>query len=112
MRKFDYRAPRFAIDLPVRLTIDNAIYIGRCNEISTEGMKLELDQSFETGCTGIVRLNEKGIIIDLPVRICYSNSDHTGLKFLYESDAQRDEIVRVVSLCTGVCFDTSHFAVD
>lgn len=110
MRKFDYRAPRYAVNFPMRLTVEDAIYIGRCREISTEGMKLELDQSFETGCTGIVRMSEKGITIDLPVKFCYSSPDHTGVKFLCDSGEQRDEIARFVSLCTGVCFDTSHLA--
>lgn len=110
MRKFDYRAPRYAVELPVRLTIDEAIYIGRCLEISTDGMKLKLDQPFETGSIGTVRLSERGITADIPVRVCYSDSDHIGLKFLYDSDEQRAEIVRLVSVCVGPRFRSAQLA--
>lgn len=108
MRKFDYRAPRYSVELPVRLTVDDAIYIGRCTEISTEGIRLELDQPFETGITGVVRLSERGMTADIPVRVCYSNSDHVGLKFLYDSDEQHEEIIRLVNLCAGLRPHSSH----
>lgn len=110
MRKFDYRAPRYPVNLPVRLTLDDAIYIGRCTEISVEGMKFQLDQSFEPGVTGLVRFSEKGITIDLPVRICYCGPDHAGMKFLCNSDEERGEIARFVSVCAGPRFHSSQLA--
>ena len=45
MQKFDYRYPRFAVDLPARLMTQDSTRIGRCVDIGKEGLKLELDQS-------------------------------------------------------------------
>ena len=45
MQKFDYRYPRFAVDLPVRFTTQGSTLTGRCKDISHEGMRLELRRS-------------------------------------------------------------------
>ena len=44
MQKFEYRAPRYQVDLPVSLTLPSSTLQGRCREISKEGMKAELPE--------------------------------------------------------------------
>jgi hypothetical protein len=74
---------------------------GRCTEISTEGMKLELREPLNPDCCGTVRLSYKDITIEVPVRVAHSGSSYDGVKFVYESDEQRDELIRLVTLLTG-----------
>jgi len=97
MRKFDYRAPRFAVDLPVRLAFDGSIRQGRCTEISTEGMRLEVREPLAPDACGIVHLGFQDISIQLPVRVAHSGSFYEGVQFVYETEEQRDEVNRLVA---------------
>ncbi|MGA8874124.1 MAG: PilZ domain-containing protein, partial [Candidatus Korobacteraceae bacterium] len=101
MRKFDYRAPRFSVDLEVRLTFEDSMQEGRCCEISTEGMKLEIQQPLSPNTCGTVQLRYGDFMIDVPVRVAHSGSSYDGVKFVYESDEQRDEVIRLVALLAG-----------
>lgn len=97
MRKFDYRAPRFVVDFPVRLSFEGAIQQGRCREISTEGMKLELLEPLAPDAQGTVLLNHQDIILELTIRVAHSGSYFDGVKFVYDSEEQRDEVNRLVA---------------
>ncbi|HEX3892676.1 MAG TPA: PilZ domain-containing protein [Terracidiphilus sp.] len=101
MRKFDYRAPRFSVDLPVCLTFDASMQHGRCIEISTEGMKLELRQPLAPDSCGTVAFNYQDFALELPVRVAHSGSYYDGVKFIYETEEQRDEINRLVARLTA-----------
>jgi PilZ domain len=101
MRKFDYRAPRFLVDLPVRLTFENSMQEGRCKEISTEGMKLEVHQPLPPDCFGTVRVRYREYTIDLAVRVAHSGGSYDGVKFVFESNEQRDDVNRLVALLAG-----------
>jgi hypothetical protein len=101
MRKFDYRAPRFLVDLPIRLTFEDSMQEGRCREISTEGMKLEVRQPLSPDSAGTVRLRYHEFSIDLPVRVAHSGSSYDGVKFVFESDEQREDVSRLVALLAG-----------
>jgi PilZ domain len=98
MRKFNYRVPRFPVDLPVRLTFNTSIQVGRCTEISTEGMKMEVHEPLSPDSSGTVHLNYQGITLDVAVRVAHSSSSHEGLRFVFESDEQRDEVTRLVEI--------------
>jgi len=49
MHKFTYRTPRYTVDFPVQLALGEAIITGRCREISTDGMQLELRRPLPAG---------------------------------------------------------------
>jgi hypothetical protein len=98
MRKFDYRAPRFAVDLPVRLTLEESTQFGRCTEISTEGMKLEVNGPLTVDTPGAVHVAFQSISIDLPVRVAHCGSGCDGVQFVYGSDEERDEVLRFIAL--------------
>ena len=102
MRKFDYRVPRFLVDFPVRLTLEDATQFGRCLEISTEGMKLEVREHLSTDSCGAVHLSYKNLSLDLPVRVANSGPTYDGLRFIFETDEQREDVVRLVALLAGV----------
>lgn len=101
MRKFDYRAPRFAVDLPVRLTFDESAQQGRCTEISTEGMRLEVRLPLAPDACGKVRFSYQDFTMEIPVRVAHSGSFYDGVKFVYETDEQRDEVTRLVTRLTA-----------
>jgi hypothetical protein len=96
MRKFDYRAPRFAVDLPVRLTFDHSTQPARCTEISTEGMRLEVNQPLQPQAYGTVSVSYQDFDLDLPVRVAHAGPYYDGVKFIYASEEQRDEVNRLV----------------
>ncbi len=101
MRKFDYRAPRFAVDLPVRLTLQDSTQPGRCREISTEGMKLELREPLSVDAAGAVHVTFQNVSFDLPVRVAHCGAGCDGVQFVYGSDEERDEVIRFIALVTA-----------
>lgn len=98
MRKFDYRAPRFAVDLPVRLTLAESTQWGRCTEISTEGMKLEVEEPLTVNTAGAVQVTFRDFCLELPVRVAHSGAACDGVQFVYGSDEERDDVIRFIGL--------------
>jgi hypothetical protein len=98
MRKFDYRAPRFAVDLPVRLTLAESTQFGRCTEISTEGMKLEVHQQLAVDAAGAVQITFNDFSLELPVRVAHCGSGCDGVQFVYASDEERDNVIRFIAM--------------
>jgi len=98
MRKFDYRAPRFAVDLPVRLTLEESTQLGRCTEISTEGMKVEVQKLLTVDTPGAIHVTFQNVCLDLPVRVAHCGSGCDGVQFAYGSDEERDEVIRFIAL--------------
>jgi len=98
MRKFDYRAPRFAVDLPVRLILEESTLFGRCTEISTEGMKLDVCEPLSVDTPGAVHFTFQNVSVDLPVRVAHCGSGCDGVQFMYGSDEERDEVIRFIAL--------------
>jgi hypothetical protein len=80
---------------------EESIQPGRCLEISTEGMKLELRQPLAPDAVGTVRFSYQDAVLELPVRVAHSGAFYDGVKFIYESDEQRDEVNRLVSRLTA-----------
>ena len=101
MRKFDYRVPRFTIDLPVRLTLADSILFGRCVEISAEGMKLNLREPLTVDAPGVVHVSFASATLDLPVRIAHCGEECEGVQFVYGSDAERDQVISFIALIAG-----------
>jgi hypothetical protein len=101
MRKFDYRAPRFPVDLPVRLTLASSTQLGRCTEISTEGMRVDLSEPLPPDSFGVVSLTYESLTLEIGIRVTHAKSNYDGLKFLYESDEQRLAVAHLVSLVTA-----------
>jgi len=98
MQKFDYRAPRFSVDIPVELTIENSTHVGRCREISIEGMRLELREPLPLNSVGTVTMSHEFLSLKICVRVTHAKSDHDGLKFIFECDDQRNDLAHLVTL--------------
>ena len=96
MRKFGYRVPRFAVDFPVKMTQGNSTQFGRCKEISTEGMKVAIREPFSADSFCAAHFESEELSFKLPVRVIHSGPDSGSLKFIYESNDQRDAVTRLV----------------
>jgi hypothetical protein len=101
MRKFDYRVPRFQVDLPVLLTLEESTLFGRCTEISTEGMKLELRKPLSIGAGGAVHITYQNVSFDLPVRVAHCDAGCDGVQFVFGSDEERDEVIHFIGMLTS-----------
>ena len=101
MQKFEYRSPRFAVDLPIQVTVDQSTLPGRCRNISKEGMRLELRQPLPPNALGTVRLNCQDSPLELSVRVAYSGKTYEGVQFIYRSDRERDAVAHLVASLAG-----------
>ena len=97
MQKFEYRSPRFAVDLPVRVTFENSTVPGRCRNISKEGMRLELREPLPPDTRGTVLLDCHDTRLELSVLVTYSGKAHEGVEFIYNSDSEREAVARLVA---------------
>jgi hypothetical protein len=97
MQKFEYRSPRFAVDLPVQFTVEQSTVPGRCRNISQEGMRLELRQPLPPDARGTVILSCQDHSLELSVRVTNSGKIHEGVEFIYNSDSERDAVAHLVA---------------
>jgi len=103
MREFAYRAPRYAVDIPVCFKVLESQIPGRCREIGEGGMKVELNQRVPTGTCGTLSIRCREIAVDLPVRVAHSEPGFDGLEFKFESNADRTAVARLIA-----CFSDSN----
>jgi hypothetical protein len=101
MQRFDYRSPRYPVDLPVRLTADNSTRLGRCRDISREGMRLELCQPLPPDACGTVSMTFQNQTLELNVRVAHAGATQDGMKFIYTSDSERNAVARLVASLTA-----------
>jgi hypothetical protein len=98
MQKFDYRAPRFLVDFPAQLAIENSTHAGRCKEISVDGMRLELAERVSANTVGTVTMSFGSLTVELGTRIMHTEPNCAGLKFIYANERQRKDVERLVTL--------------
>jgi PilZ domain-containing protein len=104
MERFEYRTARFAIDVPVQMTLRNAVISGQCVDISEDGMRVECPRLDGHLCRGSVTVMHPKWSLEVDVQVAYSTPTHTGLKFLYHSERERNMVARfVASLGYAVC---------
>jgi hypothetical protein len=101
MQKFEYRTPRYLVDLPVLLTLTDATIPGRCKEISKEGMRVELRDQVAAESSGTVSVSYKNLALELRVSVAHSGKGSDGLKFLFETEEDRSAVEHLVALLSG-----------
>jgi len=97
MHKFNYRSPRYVVDLPVQLILDGLVIDARCREISREGMQLEVSQSLPANFEGLALLEWRGSRLELRVRVAHTGSPQDAMRFLFESEKERSAIAALVA---------------
>lgn len=108
MQKFEYRTPRFSVDFPVRFTIQNSTLMGRCREISREGMRLEFLEPLPPHSFGTVSLDYQNCSLELNVRVAHAGVAHDGLEFIYETDTERDAVEHLVASLAAIQYQTGR----
>jgi hypothetical protein len=96
VQKFDYRVPRFTVDLPVRFTVEAETLRARCIEISKEGMRVELEDPLTPNTCGLVTLSYRDRFLRLEARVAHVGETHGGIVFLYRSDSERIAVANLV----------------
>lgn len=97
MHKFEYRAPRFHTDLPIRLTLPSAVLSGRCIEISVDGMRAYFTESLPLNASGTVSLSHRDLNVQVRVRVVHTGADFDGLSFHFETERDRRNLDRLVA---------------
>ena len=97
MREFAYRTPRYLVDLPVCFKVQDSTIPGRCREIGEGGMRVKLTQHLPPGTCGTLSIRYRDISVDLSVRVTHSESGFDGLKFQFESYADRNAVARLIA---------------
>lgn len=90
MQKFEYRTPRFPADFPVSFFGGDHRISGRSTDLSAVGMGAKFDEPVAVGTLGILLLTLGGQSLELNARIAYSDPTHTGVVFLFTSEAERE----------------------
>jgi hypothetical protein len=101
MQKFEYRTPRYQVDLPVLLILADARVPGRCRQISKEGMSVELQEPVAADASGTVAIHYKNLALELRVAVTNSGKGVEGLRFLFDTDEDRISVERLVALLAG-----------
>ena len=97
MQKFEYRTPRFSVDLPAQFTVEQSTLTGRCREISQEGMTFETRQPLTPASSGVVLIGYQDRTIEIHARVAHVTEAQGGLEFLYESEAERSAVAHLVA---------------
>lgn len=97
MQKFEYRSPRFAVDLPVQFAGEQSTLPGRCRDISRDGMRLELREPLPPDACGTVHLSYGDCPFELSVRVAHTGATHDGVEFVYKSEHEREAVARLVA---------------
>lgn len=98
MQKFQYRCPRYAVDLPVLLILEDESISGRCKEISSEGMRVEFRQPVAQNCCGTLRIGPGDSSLEVRARVARIGNGCDGVKFLFASERERIAVERLVAL--------------
>jgi hypothetical protein len=99
MLKFEYRSPRYPVDLPVALLLnDEESVAGRCMEISSEGMRVEFRRPVAHNSCGTLRIGRGDSFLEVRARVARIGDGTDGVKFLFASESQRKAMERLVAL--------------
>jgi hypothetical protein len=98
MQKFEYRTPRYQVDLPVLLQLKDTSVRGRCIEIGKEGMKVELESPVPLKTSGTVTLSYLEVSLELSVTVAHAGTEFSGLQFNFASEKDRAALENLVAL--------------
>ena len=73
---------------------------GRCREISTSGMKVELRDRATPGSRGTIDLSYENLSLMVGVLVERSEPDYDSMQFVRLSSGQREHLERLVACLT------------
>ncbi len=100
MQRFEYRHPRFPVDLPAQFSIANETMAARCTDLSVKGLGLQLLHAVAPGSRGTLTVRCQNQTIALTARVVRTDAEHSGLEFLCDSTAQQSTVAHLVASLT------------
>jgi hypothetical protein len=97
MRKLQYRAPRIAVDFPVRVTHGDSSQMTRGREISVDGMKLDLDGASFPFTGGFIQLVDGISTLKIPFEVRTRAIDSIGVAFQNLSIEQSEALSKLIA---------------
>lgn len=93
---FHYRLPRFPHRFPLELLQPTSSVGGRCLNLSETGLLAQLEYPVVPGGPCTVRLILPAWTVDLEVELTYTDGCHSGFRFLFQSEQQRQFVRAIV----------------
>jgi PilZ domain len=97
MRRFQYRAPRFPVDLPVYMTQGDSTQLTRCREVSVDGMKLDLMGASFPHSSGFIQLGDGVSSLKIPFQVSSRAIDSICVMFQNESTEASEALSRFIA---------------
>jgi len=97
MQRFEYRNPRLLIDLSAQVLVANKTLVGRCTNISAEGIGIDLLDRIDPGCCGVISFRYLNQTIELNARVAHTAREHCGFEFRCESIAEQRALTRLIA---------------
>ena len=97
MRRLQYRAPRFPVDFPVRVTHGDSSQMTRGREISVNGMKLDLDGASFPFSGGFIQLVDGNSTLKIPFEVRTRAIESIGIVFQNMSSEQSEALSRLIA---------------
>ena len=97
MERFGYRSPRYPFDLPIRLAMDGRVQVVRCTNVSVDGLQVVAGGGLAPRSRGSVSFDYEEMTFDLQVSVSHRGSHRGGLRFIYESEEERNSVVELIA---------------
>jgi hypothetical protein len=97
MRKFEYRSPRYDVDLAVRLIAGSADFTGRCRQISRDGLSAQFPKQLPPGSQGTLLIHFQDLSVEVRVRVAHAGANAEGLEFLFRSETDRKAVDQLIA---------------
>lgn len=97
MERFGYRSPRYPLDLPLRLAIEGRVQLVRCTNVSVDGLQVVASGGLVPRARGSVSFEYEEMTFDLQVSVTHRGSHRGGLRFIYDSEQERNSIIELIS---------------
>lgn len=93
---FQYRLPRYSSRFTVELLRPASPVRGRCLNLSETGLLARLEHPVGPDGPCIVRLVLPSWTVDLEVELAYTDGCHSGFRFVFQSEQQRQFVRAIV----------------
>ena len=102
MQKFQYRHPRFSVNIPIRFIAEDSALPGQCTEISKLGMRIEVAEPLVANACGKVSMHYQDRTLEFKVRVAHAGDTDNGVEVLCASSVERSNLAHLVAGLTAL----------
>jgi hypothetical protein len=88
-RKFEYRPSRLNAGFMVDFSVGGETFYGRCTDVSSEGIRAELEGAPPVEATGLLTLRHPIGVLESEARVAYVEDSSVGFAFLFQTPRER-----------------------